>query len=115
MVESSHEPTAIDLVGVAESVLAKARESSARRAAETVYPGRDGRLRATALGLLAGAELGEHESPEDATLHVLVGRVRLAGTSRSWEVGAGQIVPIPPERHSLTALEDTVVLLTVLR
>src|SRR5690606_39178233 len=98
-----------------EVLLASARASTARRASSTVYGGPDLRLRQTAMALLAGAELGEHESPPEATLQVLVGRVRLSGAGRGWELSASGLLPIPPERHSLAALEDSVILLSVLR
>jgi len=102
-----------DLGEVSRALLAAARASSAQRAADTVYGGP--LLRQTAMALLAGAELGEHASPPEATLQVLSGRVRLSGAGRSWEISAGGLLPIPPERHSLAALEDSVVMLTVLR
>ncbi|OJX68407.1 MAG: LuxR family transcriptional regulator [Micrococcales bacterium 73-13] len=106
---------ATSLVELQAALLEAARASSARRAADTVYGGRDTLLRQTAMALLAGGELGEHASPPEATLQVLSGRVRLSGAGRSWEVAAGELLPIPPERHSLAALEDSVVLLSVLR
>ena len=102
-----------DLVDVQERLLEKARSARAGRAAETVYAGP--RMRQTALALLADAALAEHDSPPEATLHVLVGRVRMNGSGRAWELGAGELTPIPPERHSVLALEDSAFLLTVLR
>lgn len=104
-----------NLASLQEQLLAKARSANARRAAETVYGGRDAILRQSALALLAGAELPEHDSPPEATLQVLVGHLQLRGHDRQWELTAGDIIPIPPERHSVTALEDSVFLLTVRR
>jgi len=43
---------------------------------------------------------------------VLSGRVRLSADSTSWEGHKGDLLVIPPERHSLEALKDTVVVLT---
>lgn len=106
---------ATSLPAVQESLLATARTAHARRAAATVYGGRDALLRQTALALLAGVELGEHDSPPEATLQVLTGRVRLNGRDRSWELTTGDLIAIPPKRHSVTALEDSVFLLSVLR
>lgn len=115
MTQVEQEIEVTDLGELQERLLAAARESSAKRAADTVYGGRDALLRQTAMALLAGAELGEHASPPEATLQVLSGRVRLAGADRGWEISAGGLLPIPPERHSLAAIEDSVVLLSVLR
>jgi quercetin dioxygenase-like cupin family protein len=65
------------------------------------------------IALTAGTVLGEHESPGDATIQVIEGTVLLSGVEDSWEVTAGEHVPIPPERHDLVAVTDAVVLLTV--
>lgn len=104
----------VDLQELRDTLLAQARTASSGRAARTVRGG-DGLLRQTAIALLAGAELAEHDSPPEAVLQLLAGRVRLNGRERHWMVGAGQLVPIPPERHSVSALEDSVLLLTVRR
>ena len=53
------------------------------------------------------------ENPGEATLHVLRGRVRLACGDDSWEGSKGDLIEVPNARHSLYALEDSVVLLTV--
>ncbi len=97
----------------AEDLLGRARGARSGRAAKTVFGGAEHLLRQTTIALLAGHELSEHNSPGEATLHVLRGRVRLSSPSASIEAGAGDFVAIPPERHALAALEDSVVLLTV--
>ncbi|HVX44093.1 MAG TPA: cupin domain-containing protein [Mycobacteriales bacterium] len=102
------------LTALATLQLDRARAAPAGRAAATV-PGTRATLRQTVLALLAGQELAEHDSPGDATLHVLRGRVRLAAGNERWEGAAGELAVIPPHRHSLAALEDSVVLLTVSR
>ena len=109
------EPGVTSLTALREELLAAARLAPARRAAATVHGGHDARLRQTAIALLAGVDLAEHDSPPDATLQVLSGRVRLQGQGRSWELVAGDLADIPPERHALAALQDSVVVLTVLR
>jgi quercetin dioxygenase-like cupin family protein len=63
--------------------------------------------------LTAGTSLSEHENPGEGTVHVLSGRVRMAGGGDSWEGRHGDLLVVPPTRHSLDALEPTVVLLTV--
>lgn len=96
-----------------ESLLEAARASASRRAATTLYGGHGAVLRQTALALLAGAELAEHASPPEATLQVLAGSIRLISGERQWRLAAGDLAPIPPERHSVAADEDSVFLLTV--
>ena len=103
----------VSLVGLAEEQLAAAREAHAGRSAQTTHGGHDHALRQTVLALLAGHELAEHESPGEATLQVLTGRVRLTAGDEAWEGASGDLVAIPPARHALAALEDAAVLLTV--
>ena len=62
--------------------------------------------------LLEGSSLSDHESPGEATLQVLVGRVRLSWSDEAVDLGTGGFVVIPRERHGLLALTDAVVLLT---
>ena len=101
------------LTDLAEEQLAAAREASAGRSAPTVYGGRERTLRQTLLALREGQALADHDSPGDATLQVLRGRVRLATADESWELGAGELRAIPELRHRLDALTDAAVLLTV--
>ncbi len=93
--------------------LAAAHEAPAGRSALTLHGGRDHHLRQTLIALVAGRSLGEHESPGEATLQVLSGRVVLHAGSERWEGGEGDHLVIPPARHDLEALTDTAVLLTV--
>ena len=93
--------------------LERARESNAGRSAETVYGGHEHTLRQTLMALTAGTTMAEHESPGEATAHVLSGRVRIGAGEDSWEGRTGDLIAIPPSRHDLHAIEDSVVLLTV--
>ncbi|HEY5783848.1 MAG TPA: haloacid dehalogenase-like hydrolase, partial [Microlunatus sp.] len=93
------------LTALAAEQLVKARQSHSGRAAHTVYGGHGHALRQTVIALAAGHELAEHESPGEATLQVLIGRVRLTAGDVAWEGGPGGIVAIPPARHALAALE----------
>ena len=101
------------LTELADHQLAAARESSSGRASVTVFGGREHDLRQTVIALAGGRSLGEHESPGDASLQVLVGTVRLSAGDESWEASAGDYLVIPPHRHDLHADTDAVVLLTV--
>lgn len=102
----------LSLTAVAEELARKAAESSSGRAAQTVHGGSASRLRQTVLALAAGQELAEHDNPGEATLQVLRGHVRLAGGGAAVEGRAGDLLVVPPERHGVAALEDSVVLLT---
>ncbi len=101
------------LAPLGDELLATARAAGSGRASRTVHGGTGHPLRHTVLALVAGRALAEHDSPGDATLLVLRGRLRLTAGDQDWEGGAGELVAIPPVRHSLTALEDVVAVLTV--
>ncbi|GAA4379070.1 cupin domain-containing protein [Nocardioides caricicola] len=103
----------MNLSNLVDDHLATAREHTSGRSAITVHGGREHHLRQTLIALAAGRSLGEHESPGEATLQVLRGRVRLHAGDDTWEGGAGDFLLIPPQRHDLEALEDAAVLLTV--
>jgi quercetin dioxygenase-like cupin family protein len=103
---------AVSLGDLADELVAKAHESSAGREGRTVHGGRDHSLRQTVIALVAGQGMHEHESPGEATLQVLRGRLRVAAGPDSVELGAGDYLVIPPERHSLEATEDSVAVLT---
>lgn len=93
-----------------------ARSATNGRSAHTVHTvhgGSDHALRHTLLALTAGHGLDDHESPGEATLQVLRGRVRLTAGDESWEGADGDHLVIPALRHSLAAVDDSVVLLTV--
>jgi quercetin dioxygenase-like cupin family protein len=102
----------VDLTALATELLEKAATVRARRAARTLAHPVEG-LRQTVMALLAGADLGEHESPGAASLQVLRGQVRIVAGNGSVPLRAGEIAPVPMQRHSLHADEDSVVLLSV--
>jgi len=104
---------ATSLTALVEEHLARAKGHHSGRSALTVHGGRDHRLRQTLIALAEGHGLDEHESPDEATLQVLHGRVRLSTGEESWEGAASDLVVIPPQRHDLAALTDCAVLLTV--
>ncbi len=104
----------ISLTELADEQLDAARKAHSGRAAYTVHGGHDHFLRQTVIAMAAGHELGEHESPGEATLQVLRGHVRLSVGEDSCDGSTGDYLVIPPRRHALLAVDDSVVLLTVL-
>jgi quercetin dioxygenase-like cupin family protein len=105
----------MSLIALARQQLAAARAANAGRSAHTVYGGHEHNLRQTLIALVDGTGMDEHESPGEATLHVIEGRVKLTNSEASWEGSAGDLLVIPRTRHSLHALADSVVLLTVVK
>jgi quercetin dioxygenase-like cupin family protein len=106
-------PTKSSLTALARAQLKIAVQASSGRSARTVYGGHEHVLRQTLIALAAGHGLDEHDNPGEATLHVLQGRVRLAGNGLEWEGSPGDLLIVPQARHTLHALEDSAVLLTV--
>lgn len=65
------------------------------------------------IALAAGAALTEHVNPGEASVHVLRGRVQLSAGAQTWDGRDGDLLIVPDEPHSLLAIEDSAVLLTV--
>jgi quercetin dioxygenase-like cupin family protein len=105
----------VSLAALAREHLEAARAVSSGRSAHTVYGGHEHSLRQTLIALTAGSQMDEHESPGEATLQVLVGRVRLTNGQVHWEGSVGDHIVVPQSRHGLEALEDSAVLLTAAR
>ena len=103
----------VSLTALAREQLEAARAVSSGRSAHTVYGGHEHSLRQTLIALTAGSQMDEHESPGEATLQVLVGRVRLTNGQVHWDGSVGDHLVVPQSRHGLEALEDSAVLLTV--
>lgn len=102
----------LSLDALAREQLAAAQRNEAKRAARTVVGGHEHTMRQTLVALAKGASLAEHENPGEASVYVISGRVELAAGDETWEARSGDLVEIPPQRHTLLAIEDSAVLLT---
>lgn len=93
----------------ARQLLEKACAAENGRAAKMLV--NDGPLRQTVIALKAGTMLQEHNSPPAASLFLFTGRVTVEGQEEE-TVGEGQLVTLTHQRHSVSAVEDSVFLLT---
>jgi quercetin dioxygenase-like cupin family protein len=89
-----------------------ARRAAAKRASRTVVGGHERVLRQTLIALTSGTALDEHEYPGEASWLVVEGRLVLHANGASWDARRGDLIEIPPARHSVTAVEDAVFLLS---
>ena len=103
------------LTALARTELAAALTASSGRSSRTIYGGHEHALRQTLIALKAGERLSEHENPGEATIQVIVGRVRLVAGDISWSGWVGDLITVPDAIHSLEADEDSAVLLTVVK
>ena len=109
--ESHENPDLVVLAELAEALLEDLPNHSAGRTAKTILSGTV--MRAVVVALKEGVEMSEHDSPPAATLYLIQGRVTLRAGERSWSLTPGQLVPVPPQRHSVEAEADSAFLLTV--
>ncbi|WFB09716.1 cupin [Streptomyces sp. LX-29] len=99
-----------DLPTLARRHLDQAKEDPHGRSAHLFL--HSGPLRQSVIALVSGTALDEHNAPPAASLQVLHGHVRLTTRDRQQDLIAGQVQCLPPERQGLTAVQDSVVLLT---
>ncbi|QEO15584.1 cupin [Agromyces intestinalis] len=98
-----------DLTDLVQTHLAAALADERGRSAEVIV--HDGPLRQALIALKSGVELSEHNSPAAASLQVLTGRVRVTGQEVT-EITEGRVDALTHHRHSVLALEDSVLLRT---
>jgi quercetin dioxygenase-like cupin family protein len=103
------------LIALARHELRHAIDASSGRSAKTVVGGHERQLRQTVMALRAGQGLSEHENPGEATVQVLSGRVLLRFGDASWNGSAGDLLEVPDGVHALDAVEDSVILFTVVK
>ncbi len=109
--ESHETPDLVELEALADALLGDLPHHAAGRTAKTILSGTV--MRAVVVALAEGVEMAEHDSPPAATLQVLRGRVRVRAGENEQSLQAGQLVPIPRQRHAVLAESDAVFLLTV--
>lgn len=98
---------------LAEQQLSAAISASSGRSSVTVYGRTGARLRQTLIALAAGRKLGEHKSPGDASVLCLRGRLVVRAGETQAELGEGELMAVPPQRHDIEAREPSVLLLSV--
>ena len=103
------------LTALVRHELEHARTASSGRSSKTVFGGHEKVLRQTVIALREGSRLDEHTSPGEATIHVLHGRVVMDSGGNSWSAWVGDLLIVPEGNLTLTALEDSAVLLTVVK
>ncbi|WP_129839940.1 cupin [Streptomyces sp. RFCAC02] len=100
-----------DITELADEHLALARDADHGRSAHLFL--RDGPLRQSVIALTAGSVLEEHDAPPASSIQILRGRVRLvASDGVAADLEAGHIMQVPHSRHTLTAVHESVVLMT---
>jgi quercetin dioxygenase-like cupin family protein len=101
------------LADAARTHIERARDADHGRSAHTVHGGHDRALRQTVVALRAGTTLREHPSEREATLQVITGRIRLTAGTQMLEAAAFDLLTVPTTAHTLSAVEDSALLLTV--
>ena len=99
--------------GLSDQQLQIATDAASGRSAVRVYGRPTAGLRQTLVALAAGQKMAEHKSPGDASLLCLQGQVVVHAGGESAELGPGDLLALPPQRHEVEALAPSTMLLTV--
>lgn len=103
----------LDLHALADELLAEARELRAKRSARTLTPGAGAPVKQSLLALAAGQTLQEHLAPGPTTLLGITGTSVLTADADPVTLTDGTWAVCPTGPHTLEAVSDTVVLITV--
>lgn len=89
-----------------------ASQAANGRTARMLYGGPTSTLTQTVIAMREGSRLAEHESPGEATMLVLRGRLRVSTASGAGDATEGELLVLPTEVHAVEALTDAAFLLT---
>lgn len=104
---------AIGLNELAEQLLALARAEPGGRVARTVHGDCNMSLRQMVVAWAGGRHAADYQAGGDATVQVIRGRLRITVAGVPTVLKSGDLVDVPPQPHSVEALEDSVLLVTV--
>lgn len=104
-----------NLVAKARELSTKAATAPSGRASDTVFGGHEKQLRQTVVALRAGTIMAEHNSPGEASVVVITGRLWLVTDTDRWFAPEFGFLKVPDTRISFEAETDTTFLLTVVK
>lgn len=104
--------THISLTSLSDELLPDAEASGTGIAVRPLKE--DGLVRQVAIQFRKGGVLPEHDNPGEAMALVIEGSVRflVEGTDQVHELRAGDLLTVPESRHSVEAVEPSLLLLT---
>ena len=103
----------LDLHHAGQELLLEAGQLNSGRSGRTMTPGHGSPLKQTLLALTAGQQLQEHLAPGPTTLLGIHGTCILTHDDGAFTLTDGMWAACPTGPHTLEAISDTVVLLTV--
>jgi quercetin dioxygenase-like cupin family protein len=108
----SGELLSVDLDQEARAILEEAKQAGQGHAGKTLV--KEGPLRLTILGFVAGSSLHEHKAGGPVILEARSGTVEMSSGGTSTLLNAGDILVLAKDiGHSLVASSDAVILLSV--